>query len=128
KIEESLCGFLLGIDGIAEAYPSHVIKNAAFSTVDFRSLIQNGFNHKMSGNVCFVYQPAWMDHAEKGTTHGSGYNYDTHVPMIFYGSGIKSGENFDYTTITQIAPTVCELLHISQPNACTTEPLNNYFK
>jgi len=128
KIEESLCVFLLSIEGVAEAYPSQVIKNAAFSTVDFRSLIQNGFNHKMSGNVCFIYQSAWMDHAEKGTTHGSAYNYDTHVPMIFYGSGIKSGENFNYTTITQIAPTVCELLRINHPNACTTEPLNNYFK
>lgn len=128
KVEMDLCQFLIKQNGIAEAYPSRVLMNEAFTGNDYRVLLQNGFNHQLSGNVVFIYQPAYMDHGEKGTTHGSGYNYDTHVPIIFYGKGIHKGDTYKYTTITQIAPTVCELIQINQPNACIAEPLNDYFK
>ncbi|MBA3680522.1 MAG: alkaline phosphatase family protein [Bacteroidetes bacterium] len=128
EIEKKLADFLITVHGIAEAYPSKVLKNEAFDKNDYRALLQNGFNHKLSGNVCFIYNPAWMDYTEKGTTHGAGYNYDTHVPIIFYGNGIKKGGSFNYITITQIAPTICELLKINQPNSTIAEPLNNFFK
>jgi hypothetical protein len=104
------------------------MKYGTFEKTDYRTLLQNGYNHRLSGNVCFIFEPAWMDWAEKGTTHGAGYNYDTHVPLIFYGWGIKKGSSFDYTTITQIAPTICELLQVNQPNATTSQPLNGFFK
>lgn len=128
EIEKKLADFLITVHGIAEAYPSKILKNESFDKNDYRTLLQNGYNHKLSGNVCFIYNPAWMDYTEKGTTHGAGYNYDTHVPIIFYGNGIKKGDTFSYITITQIAPTICELLKINQPNSTIAEPLNNYFK
>lgn len=127
-VETKLASFLTTIPEIAEAYTSETMKNGSFSKNDYRALLQNGFSHQLSGNVCFIYRAAFMDHGEKGTTHGAGYNYDTHVPVLFYGKGIKRGETFSYITITQIAPTVCELLQINQPNSCTSEPLNNSFK
>ena len=125
-VEEKLSNFLITIKGISEAYSSKFLKNQSFEKADYRALLQNGYNHKLSGNVCFIYNPAWMDYTEKGTTHGAGYNYDTHVPVLFYGNGIKKGENFNYITITQIAPTICELLKINQPNSTLAEPLNNF--
>ncbi|MEO6306140.1 MAG: alkaline phosphatase PafA [Bacteroidia bacterium] len=128
EIEKKLADFLITIHGIAEAYPSKVLKYEAFDKNEYSALLQNGYNHKLSGNVCFIYNPAWMDYTEKGTTHGAGYNYDTHVPVIFYGNGIKKGETFDYISITQIAPTICELLKINQPNSTIANPLNNFFK
>lgn len=127
-MENKLVGFLTSWPGIAEAYPSRVMREQNYSGNDYRALIQNGFNHKRSGNVSFIYQPGWMDHGEKGTTHGAGYNYDTHIPIIFYGKGIKKGETYSYTTITQIAPTVCELLKINQPNCTIAQPLNGFLK
>ncbi|MCC6370643.1 MAG: alkaline phosphatase family protein [Bacteroidia bacterium] len=127
-LEEKLCPFLITLKGVAEAYPSKVLKYGAFEQGDYRTLLQNGYNQKLSGNIAFIYQPAWMDYSEKGTTHGAGYNYDTHVPIIFYGKGIAHGESLEYVTITQIAPSVCELLKINQPNACTALPLNVFFK
>ena len=128
ELEERLCNFLISIPGISEAYSSSMLKNMAYDKNDFRTLLQNGYNHKLSGNIALIYQPGWMDHSDKGTTHGAAYNYDTHVPVIFYGNGISKGENFNYVTITQIAPTICELLRINQPNSTIAEPLNNYFK
>lgn len=128
EVEERLCSFLLKNEGIAEAYPSKVMKYGSFQKSDYRALLQNGFNHQLSGNVCFIYKPAWMEWQKTGTTHGAGYNYDTHVPLIFYGWGIKKGHTFEQATITQIAPTVCELIQVNQPNSTKAEPLNNYFR
>lgn len=128
EIEQKLSSYLVTITGIAEAYPSKFLKYNSFENNDYKALLQNGYNHKLSGNVCFIFNPAWMDFADKGTTHGAGYNYDTHVPVLFYGNGIKKGNSFNYITITQIAPTICELLQINQPNGCVSNPLNDFFK
>lgn len=128
ELEEKLCVYLTSVTGIAEAYPSKILKFGSFEKNDYRALLQNGYNQKLSGNVAFIYHPAWMDFAPKGTTHGAGYNYDTHIPVIFYGNGIKKGNSFSYTAITQIAPTICELLQINQPNGTISAPLNDFFK
>jgi predicted AlkP superfamily pyrophosphatase or phosphodiesterase len=128
EVEQKLCAYLLTVKGISEAYPSDLLKFGSFEKNDMRALLQNGYNHRLSGNVAFVFKPGWMDHAEKGTTHGAGYNYDTHVTLIFFGNGIKKGNSFEYITITQIAPTVCELIQVNQPNSTTAQPLNGFFK
>lgn len=128
ELETALADHLLTFPGMAEAYTSSTLRKESFPLRDYRTLLQNGYNHRLSGNVAFVYKPAWLEHEEKGTTHGAGYNYDTHVPVIFYGSGVKQGESQAYVTITQIAPSVAELLKINQPNACISDPLNDFFK
>lgn len=128
ELEKNICSFLITLDGISEAFPSQVMKNESFNQNDYRALLQNGFNHKLSGNICFIYNPAWMDYSEKGTTHGSGYDYDLHVPIIFYGAGIKKGFSYKHVSITQIAPTVCELIQINKPNSTLSDPLNSFFK
>lgn len=127
-VENKLCSFLITQNGIAEAFPSTVLKFNNFDTKNYASLLQNGYKHNMSGNVAYILNPAWMDYAEKGTTHGAGYNYDTHVPIIFYGNSVPKGENYNYITITQIAPTVCELIQINQTNGCTALPLQTLFE
>jgi predicted AlkP superfamily pyrophosphatase or phosphodiesterase len=128
EVEDRLCKFLPNLKGIAEAYSSQTMRNGSFDHSDIRALLQNGYNHQLSGNVCYTYLPGWMEYTEKGTTHGTGYNYDTHVPLLFYGNGIKTGSSYNYVSITQIAPTVCELIEINQPGTSFSEPLNNYFK
>jgi predicted AlkP superfamily pyrophosphatase or phosphodiesterase len=127
-IEDRICSYLVTLPAVAEAYPSRILKNRTGCRNDYLALLQNGYNHKLSGNIAYIYQPGYLDYSPTGTTHGSGYNYDTHVPVIFFGKGIKSGSTYNYTTITQIAPTICELLEISRPNASIAEPLNSFFR
>lgn len=127
-VEESVARALLAIPGIAEAFSSSKLKYESYSERDTRFLLQNGYNQIRSGNVLYTLQPGWMDNAPVGTTHGAGYNYDTHVPLLFYGAGIPKGETLNYVTITQIAPTVCELMGIQQPNACISAILKELFK
>jgi predicted AlkP superfamily pyrophosphatase or phosphodiesterase len=123
-VEQKLCDFLVTNEAIAEAYPSVVLKNENAKGRDVKALIQNGYNHQRSGNVAFEYRPGWMDHERTGTTHGAAYSYDTHVPIIFYGAGIEKGSSTEYFTITQIAPTICELIKINYPSGCIADPIN----
>lgn len=127
-LEEKLCTFLLNLPGISEAYPSRIMKYSSFPEKDSRSLLQNGYNFHLSGNVCFTLKPGWMENAEKGTTHGSAYDYDTHVPLILFGNNIPQGQSLEFVNITQIAPSICELLKVNRPNGSTGELLKGLFK
>ena len=91
-------------------------------------LVQNGFHQRRSGDLAFVLNPATISgnaNSNKGTTHGSPQAYDTHVPLLFYGKGIKKGSTYTKTQVTDIAPTISALLGIALPNACTGNVLND---
>ena len=60
--------------------------------------------------------PNTLIRGRTGTSHGSGYSYDTHIPIIFYGNGIKVGASKKEYSITDIAPTLSNLLKIEFPN------------
>ncbi|MDX1471803.1 MAG: alkaline phosphatase family protein, partial [Flavobacteriaceae bacterium] len=86
----------------------------------------NGYYPKRSGDILFEMNPSYFKDVEwnrTGTDHGSGFNYDTHIPLIFYGKGIKRGSTFRKTSVIDIAPTMSALLGIGLPNASTGEIL-----
>jgi hypothetical protein len=87
-------------------------------------MIVRGYNQKRSGDVVFILEPAWTSYGgSRGTTHGSTYTYDTNVPVLFYGAGIKKGSSVQYHPITDIAPTLSMLLRIKFPSGCTGQPI-----
>ena len=95
------------------------------------NLLRNGHNQKRSGDILFVYEPAVFKDTpwnRTGTDHHSGLNYDTHVPLLFFGKGIQNGSTLSRTEIVDIAPTISSLLEISLPNGSTGKPLEFVFK
>lgn len=126
-VEHTLANYMLSIKGIAEAYPSEVLKYENFTDGTFKYLIQKGYNHVRSGNVAVAYNPAWMEYHDKGTTHGASYSYDTHVPVLFYGKGIPKGTSVRKINVVDIAPTISLLLNMSFPNGTTGKPLEEVF-
>lgn len=92
-------------------------------------ILQNGYNQKFSGDVLLIPNPSYITgHENGGTTHGSGYSYDTHIPIIFYGNGIKKGNSKLRYSVTDIAPTLANLLHIEFPNGTTGRIINEVLK
>lgn len=80
--------------------------------------VMKGFNGERSGDLVFVLKPYLIPGSGKagaGTTHGSAYSYDTHVPVIFYGSAFKAGRYADAFNVTDIASTLCAALGILEP-------------
>ncbi|KAB8154057.1 alkaline phosphatase family protein [Kordia sp. TARA_039_SRF] len=126
-IENALQRELLNYDKIAKAYTRTALINSEF-THGVAATIQRGFNQKRSGDVCYVLDIATISYSRTGSTHGSGFNYDTHVPLVFYGNGIQQGETLQRYNITDIAPTISALLEISFPNAATGNPIESALK
>ncbi len=92
-----------------------------------RALMQRGFMPSRSGDVCYALRPGHFEREEwsdgHGTSHGSPWTYDTHVPVLFHGRGIARGEVVRPTSITDIVPTLAMLLGTALPDACTGAPL-----
>jgi len=107
---------------VSKVYTGSAMSSSSFST-GVEELLQNGFNQKRSGDVILVNDTAFISYGRTGSTHGSALNYDTHVPLLFFGKGIKHGETLDKTVIPDIAPTMSALLGISFPNGSTGQPL-----
>jgi len=80
--------------------------------------IRNGFNTEQSGDVVVLHEPYWLSGAPGGTTHGSPYSYDTHVPMIFWGPRnlISAGQYHGDAAVHDIAPTLAAMLGIATPS------------
>ena len=105
---------------------SEINQFEGLSTGYMETLLNKGHNQKRSGDVLFVFNPGVFGGADwnkTGTNHHSGFTYDTHVPLLFFGKGIKQGQTFQKTEITDIAPTMSALLGISFPNGATGQPL-----
>lgn len=122
ELEKKLSDYILSFDGVAQSFTGTDMKRLEYRK-RFAALLQNGYNSKRSGDVLYTLQPGWISYGMTGTTHGSVYNYDTHVPMLWYGWKVAQGSSTQATRIPDIAATIAALLHINRPNACTGEPI-----
>jgi predicted AlkP superfamily pyrophosphatase or phosphodiesterase len=121
-VQNDVASFLQEMPEVAEVVTANTLNENQF-TQGARYMMQNGFNAKRSGDVLVNYLPAYVDYSTKGTTHGSPYSYDTHVPLIFYGWNIKKGSSTEQVNITDIAATLAMMLNIQFPNGCTGKPI-----
>ena len=115
QIYEIVRKTLLKRDDIADVIDLHNLANSTLPDYQL-SYVKNGFNPRRSGDIMVVLNPSWFAGRKQGTTHGSLYRYDTHVPLLFYGWKVKSGETTLRTNISDISPTVADLLNILEPN------------
>lgn len=101
-------------------------------TTGIRRNIQRGFMPMRSGDVCYVMRPshlaAYSNAHQRGTDHGSPWNYDTHVPVLMMGAGIKPGEVIRRTSITDIAPTIAMIVGCDLPDAAIGEPVQEVLR
>ena len=122
ELEAELAIFLLRFRGIKEVYTGTSMRNTDF-TRGRAAALQNGYNFKSSGNLLLILEPGWLTGGARGTSHGTGFTYDTHVPILFYGWNVPAGSSTRYATITDIAPTLSMMLGIRLPNGATGQPI-----
>ncbi|SFB23900.1 alkaline phosphatase PafA [Algoriphagus aquimarinus] len=122
SLENDLAHFLLKFNGIKEAYTATSMRNNDF-TQGRAQLLQMGYNQKASGNVLIVLEPNWLSGGSRGTSHGTGFTYDTNVPIVFFGWHVPQGSSSRYATVTDIAPTISMMLDIKLPSGATGQPI-----
>jgi len=127
-IENAIARFLLTQKGISKAVTASNLKATEFND-GILANTQKGFHQTRSGDVLYVLESGWIPAGyTTGTTHGSPYNYDTHVPLLWYGAGVKQGQSDDFVVIPDIAATIAALLEIQPPSACTGKPIQELIK
>jgi predicted AlkP superfamily pyrophosphatase or phosphodiesterase len=100
---------VLRTDRLSEESKDPMVRMAALS-----------FMRSRSGDLMVVPKPYWFlggRNLGTGTTHGSPHEYDTHVPVIFFGGGIKGGRVSTNVTPADIAPTLGSLAGVRLPKA-----------
>lgn len=104
--------------------------SGAAQTDVWGEMLQKGFDLQRSGEVIFLLQPGYLakEHdepkAHQGTSHGSAFNYDTHVPLLWYGKGIEPGlQIFEPIQITDIAPTLIHILNLQRSGSMIGQPI-----
>ncbi len=108
---------------INEVFSRHNLHDLSASRMPY-DYILNGFNPMRSGNVEFDLKPNYMGgNGKYGTTHGSAFSFDTHVPLLFYGWNVPAKEINTPAYVVDIAPTVCNLLGIDETTGNIGIPL-----
>ena len=117
-VQKFVVNEIISYPHIKKAYTATTMQTSYFKE-GVEKMLQNGYNQKLSGDVLYTLESGVISYGPKGTTHGSGFNYDTHVPLLFYGNGIQPGKTFERTSVTDIAPTISALLGIAFPSGAT---------
>jgi len=123
QVQEDVAAHIRDMDGVAEVLTATTLNTTAF-TEGPRYLMQKGYNAKRSGDVLVNYLPGWVDYQRTGTTHGSPYSYDTHVPLLFCGWQVPHGSNPNPIYIPDIAATLAMMLNIQFPSGCSGKPIS----
>ena len=113
---------------IARAYSSdELVRGQGAASGDFVGrAVQLGFYGPRSADVVAVPEPYYM-FASTGTTHASPFGYDTHVPLIFYGPGIRAGIYHEPVTVNDVAPTLAAILDVETPSGSAGRILSVVF-
>lgn len=89
-----------------------------------KTRIINGYNWQRSGDIQLISHDSMLPpYAKTGTTHSVWNSYDSHIPLIFMGWGIKNGESNAAYNMTDIAPTLAALLRIQFPSGNIGNPI-----
>ena len=117
KIAQWIIQYLKSRDEIMNAFElDDLMKQPMNKTV--REMLANGYFSGRSGDIQYILKPGFIDGMKTGTTHGLWNPYDTHIPLLWYGWGIKKGSTHRETYMTDIAATLAALLKIQMPNGC----------
>lgn len=80
------------------------------------------FHRERSGDVDILLEPYWMSGAT-GTTHGSAFSFDTHIPLVLMGPGIRPGRQDRPVLLNDLAPTLATLLEVETPSGASGQAL-----
>jgi predicted AlkP superfamily pyrophosphatase or phosphodiesterase len=107
----------LAADGVVNYFTRAQIVGGRMPAGPVARRVTNGFNRERSGDVWLITKPLWFfAEGELPTTHGSAYNYDTHVPVMILGAGVRAGRYNGDCSPSDIAPTLAAMLGIEPPS------------
>jgi predicted AlkP superfamily pyrophosphatase or phosphodiesterase len=116
-VERTACAAVLRVAGVGACFTRSELLKRELRNDRISAGVARGFYSSRSGDLIIVPQPYFFFYSETTiTTHGTGYRYDTHVPVIFFGPGITPGTYFGECSPADIAPTLSAILGLAPPS------------
>jgi predicted AlkP superfamily pyrophosphatase or phosphodiesterase len=122
NVKQAFKDYLMTQDQVKRVYTEEEIL-ANSGTDYYLNCIAKGYDVTQDGDMVILDKPGYIEYGATGTSHGTPYSYDTHVPLIFFGWNIKAGQTSDRKVITQIAPTIAQKIKTAFPNGTEAEVL-----
>lgn len=111
---------------------SRAFKESDLSTTTLnakqKDMFANGYYPSRCGDIAFILKPGYVEGNGNGTSHGVWNPYDSHIPLLWYGWGIRHGKTNEETYMTDIAATVAALLHVQMPSGCVGHVIEQVMK
>jgi len=127
EIQKKVARFMVQFSGVAAAVPT-----TAFEMSDFAGglllKMNNNFSQQRSGDVMIALNPGWIEKTDNVTGHNSPYEYDSHVPLIWFGWTASRSSITRSINTRDIAVTLSVLCRIPLPNASSGDPLHELFR
>ncbi len=129
EIETLLRKKIMTWEGVKAVFTAEELQESTAMDDEWRDMSRKGFEWNRSGDLLIITEPGVLPKssdtptAHKGTSHGSAFNYDTHVPLLWYGAGIPSKDFYRPMHTIDIAPTLIHLLNLQRTGAMTGEPI-----
>ncbi len=124
-VVEEARALLLAEPGINTAYTRRELESGSRAGAPFFEASRKSWHPDVSGEVQFTLKPNFMFGSSTSiTTHGSPHDYDSHVPLLFWGpSWVRAGRVDTPVEVVDIAPTLARLLGVAAPAASEGKPL-----
>ena len=128
KVEQAIADALTDDDGIALAVATSRL--SVQQTNPLVARVRNNHHVTRSGDIYIIQEPYWFlfDKGPVKAMHGSPWRYDSHVPIIFTGPGVKSQTIHRWVHPVDVAPTIAALLGMTPPGSTQGAPLEEVFQ
>lgn len=133
EVSTFVAEIIQGWESVKRVFTGNQLYNASIDD-EWMDMVRKGYHHAESGDVIFTLEPGYLpksvdsETARKGTSHGSAYSYDTHVPLLWYGKNVGVQEVYRNVGIPDIAATLAHLLYLQNPNSLRGKPIEEVLK
>lgn len=126
-LEAAVVEELMKFPGVSLAVSSEALRTGNLPDTDLHDAVLRNFHPRRSGDVFIVFEPNWFindfDGLVVASTHGSPWNYDTHVPIVFAGANLTPATVVRKVQTVDIAPTLSAYFDLKPPSGSVGKPL-----
>jgi len=127
-VESAVAEEMMKFKGVALAVSSTALMQGRVPDTPLMRSVLNNHNPGRSGDVFVVFKPQWFiadfDGLHVAATHGSPWRYDTHVPIIFAGAGLKSQHIYREVHTIDVATTLSAIIGSKPPSGANGKVLS----
>ena len=123
QVERVAADAARGEPHIARVYTRTQLLNGEVQQDPISRAVSLGFYEPRSSDLYILPEPYYLFEAT-GASHGTPYDYDNHVPVIFLGPGIKAGRYSGHILVNDVAPTLADILGIEAPSGSSGRVLS----